>query len=430
MGRVSENLNNACNLDNCPQKKPTCLIGGDFVASGIADNKVCNKVINSDLNSFENAGQFNDTDRHVKNDIHRPSGIKVLSEMPPVPDHRDADYTQHFNIASSINLAKNSPVTALNNFDSQAQKPLFSTVLPVTNSGNVDSIAPATNRTGCQTQHLSEQNAASKGVNVADSRNDASGTEEGFDHCDGASVSDVADRISENKNKAAKPSGNITTANVPPPPGYGKADYSNELKKYIPDTLIPIVNQQGKAPLWLRPLAAIASWFGYYGVGQTNCLSCAASVADTLKQGKLYQAFPTQRGGKPSDFNTLQETIDDGKVSLMDSVVRLASHLANSGDLNIVLTIKRPPSLWRNMFRWVDGHACNIIKAGNNIFLVDGQKKVHTLCNLSADHELSTEQADALIAKLAARITPELKRFVGAVDSTDSACLTLYNVGW
>lgn len=250
--------------------------------------------------------------------------------------------------------------------------------------------------------------------------------DENFTLIDFDIVSNQADRFPEDNNNSAGPSGLIASADTLAPPRYGACDYADKLGEYISRTLIAKVNQQGKAPLLLRPLAAIASWFGYHGFGQSNCLSCAASVADTLKQGKMYQAFPTQRGGRPSEFATLQNAVN---ITRLDSVEQLASHLTVSGDLNIVLTIKRPPSLWRRIFHWVDGHACNIIKTGDTLFLVDAQNKKYTLCNISRDDELSNERADVLRAKLAADIRPELTRFVGAVDLADGS-LQLYNVGW
>jgi len=227
-------------------------------------------------------------------------------------------------------------------------------------------------------------------------------------------------------NETYKPSGIKISFKGEPVPSHRDSGYTGKLGNYIRNTLLPQINQQGKAPLLLRPLAAIASWSGYHGVGQTNCLSCAASVADTLKQGILHKAFPTLRGSSPFHFTTLQEAQNAGRVRLLNSVDQLASYLmGDTGNLNVVLTINRPKAFWRRLFSSVDGHACNIIKTGNIIHLVDAQKKCYIR------HELNPAPTDGNpgVPRITSRLEDPLKLFIGAV-APKGYSLRLYNVGW
>ncbi len=220
------------------------------------------------------------------------------------------------------------------------------------------------------------------------------------------------------ENEIYHASGIKISSEMQPTPDYRDADYPQRLNDYILNTIIPKVNQPGKAPLWLRPLAAIAAWFGYHGVGQTNCLSCAASVADTLKQRVLHLAFPTLRGSSPSMFSTLRKAQNTGGVKPIDSIEDLAAYLNSSrANLNIVLTINRPKSFWRRLFNSVDGHACNIIRTGEYLHLVDAQQRRYNLVNMTSANRLSKDLITALY------------EFIGAV-SPEERSLMLYNVGW
>jgi hypothetical protein len=220
------------------------------------------------------------------------------------------------------------------------------------------------------------------------------------------------------KDENYRPSGiKIDTEGLPVPDHRDK-NYSKRLEFYILNTLIPKVNQHGEAPFWLRPLAAVAAWLGYHGVGQTNCLSCAASVADTLKEGVLHQAFSTLSDISPSKFSTLQNPLKTYEEELIDSIEDLASYLNNSPvNLNIVLTIKRPSSFWRRLFSAVDGHACNIIRTGSDLHLVDAQKRRYKLVNMTSANRLSED------------LITVLQEFIGAV-SPEKRSLVPYNVGW
>ncbi|XBS71228.1 hypothetical protein ABK905_09900 [Acerihabitans sp. KWT182] len=154
-------------------------------------------------------------------------------------------------------------------------------------------------------------------------------------------------------------------------------------------------------------------------------------MADTLKHGEVYQAFPTLRGAKASDFSSLQEAASAGEVRSMNSLEQLAAHLANAatGDINAVLTMDRPKTFWRRLFSPVDGHACNIMKCGHDIFLADGQKKSFAIHRLPSDDELSTERSDALMVRQTADLASVLARHLGALDPTGDG-LKLYNIGW
>ncbi|NDL61875.1 toxin glutamine deamidase domain-containing protein [Acerihabitans arboris] len=184
--------------------------------------------------------------------------------------------------------------------------------------------------------------------------------------------------------------------------------YAIRLKTYIRETVLNEVNPDGRPPLWLRPLAAVASWLGIHGVGQTNCLSCATAVADTLRQGVLHRADPHLRGGSPDEFATF------GNVSrtLFDSTGELAGRLGQGGDINAVLTLVRPR--WRRLFSPVAGHACNIIKTGDIIHLVDAQKKSY----------VTVDQTHGQAA-----IHKALLRFLGPL-SADRGAISLGNIGF
>ncbi len=236
-----------------------------------------------------------------------------------------------------------------------------------------------------------------------------------YDCLDEAADFDEMDKPAENE--FYRPSG-IRASEFQPVPDHRNTGYTDDLTEYLLNTLIPRVNLRGKAPWWLRPLAAFAAWFGYHGLGQTNCLSCAASVADTLKQRVLHQAFPRLRGSSPSMFSTLQRVLDAGGVKALDSTEDLATFLNSSRvNLNIVLTINRPASFWRRLFSSVDGHACNIIRTGECLHLVDAQKRRYNLVNMTSANRLSKDLITAL------------QEFVGAV-SPEERSLMLYHVGW
>lgn len=197
-----------------------------------------------------------------------------------------------------------------------------------------------------------------------------------------------------------------------PPPYHGGTKshviYNIKLETYIRDTLLTEVNRHGSPPLWLRPLAVVASWFGFHGVGQTNCMSCATAVADTLKTSNLHTALTDLRGGRPDRF----ATFDKVSRTLFDSAGELADKLRNSGDINAVVTVERPG--WRRLFSPVSGHACNIIKAGDTLHLVDAQKKRHVTVSQTQDK---------------AAVHKALLQFLGPV-ATISRAISLGNIGF
>ncbi|WP_413734187.1 hypothetical protein ACL2XP_17405 [Sodalis sp. RH21] len=209
---------------------------------------------------------------------------------------------------------------------------------------------------------------------------------------------------------------NLRQPDKSPPPVYPgaaapKAQYAQALKTFITGSLLNEVNRAGRAPLWLRPFAAVCGWLGVHGVGQTNCMSCATAVADTVKQGMVHYAHPALRGGTHSQFATLR----DAAGTLLSSSGELAARLlAERGDLNGVLTITRPRSWWRRVFSPVDGHACNLIKTGRTLHLLDTQKKIYVTVDIPAG---------------AAALELALGRFIGAAARHDGS-LRLDNVGF
>lgn len=177
-----------------------------------------------------------------------------------------------------------------------------------------------------------------------------------------------------------------------PPPRYpgptaDKTFYAEQVTRYIDGTLLHDVNHQGRAPWALRPLAAVCRWLGIHGVGQTNCVSCATAVADTLKQGVAYRAIPDLKGAKISEFEHFQDlgaTLYPSPQQLFQRLVR------DPKDINGILTIVRPKSWWRKLFSPVDGHACNIIKTGSVLHLVDSQKRIYVTLNMPVKNQANT----------------------------------------
>ncbi|WP_413728661.1 toxin glutamine deamidase domain-containing protein [Sodalis sp. RH19] len=186
------------------------------------------------------------------------------------------------------------------------------------------------------------------------------------------------------------------------------AIYNIRLETYIRDTLLMEVNHRGRPPFWLRPLATVASWLGFHGVGQTNCVSCATAVADTFKTGILHGAIPDMRGGSLNTFETCQ----DVAMTRYDSVAQLADKLKNCGDINAVVALRRPS--WYKLFSSVDGHAVNIVKAGDTLHLIDAQKKIHILLDGTLDQGTKYQK---------------LLRFIGPM-SADEGAITLADIGF
>ncbi|WP_413733126.1 toxin glutamine deamidase domain-containing protein [Sodalis sp. RH20] len=186
------------------------------------------------------------------------------------------------------------------------------------------------------------------------------------------------------------------------------AIYNIRLETYIQDTLLTEVNHRGRPPFWLRPLATVASWLGFHGVGQTNCVSCATAVADTFKTGTLHGAIPDMRGGSLNTFETCQ----DVAMTRYDSVAQLADKLKNCGDINAVVALRRPS--WYKLFSSVDGHAVNIVKVGDTLHLIDAQKKIHIPLDGTLDQGTKYQK---------------LLRFIGPM-SADEGAITLADIGF
>jgi Papain fold toxin 1, glutamine deamidase len=195
------------------------------------------------------------------------------------------------------------------------------------------------------------------------------------------------------------------------PPKREISNYSDKIKEYIENTLLPEVNRAGTAPLLLRPLAALLALFGIHGFGQTNCLSCATAVAETLRDRKTYVALPELRGAKPENFLSLS-----GNGYVFQNVDRLADNIQTSKNINNVLLITRP--WYRQIFSPADGHACNIFKEDNTVYLIDSQKNINHIIKLLPD---STEAKKQLVSALT--------DFIGAV-ATDETSLKLFEVGF
>ncbi|MEA9392024.1 toxin glutamine deamidase domain-containing protein [Acerihabitans sp. TG2] len=229
-----------------------------------------------------------------------------------------------------------------------------------------------------------------------------------------------------------------------PGPAADKTVYAEHLTRYIEDKLLHDVNHQGRASWALRPLAAVCGWLGIHGVGQTNCVSCATAVADTLKQGVAYRAIPNLKGAKISEFEHAQHT--EGK--LYPSAHALLQQLVSDPkDINGILTIVRPKSWWRKIVSPVDGHACNLIKIGSALHLVDSQKRIHitvdipmknktnamfSAINPTTGHQ-TTHAGEPTMSGSQVQFEPEwlhsLAHFIGPVAASDQA-LELRDIGF
>ncbi|MFT4464384.1 MAG: toxin glutamine deamidase domain-containing protein [Sodalis sp. (in: enterobacteria)] len=199
------------------------------------------------------------------------------------------------------------------------------------------------------------------------------------------------------------------------PPTYSPAEgqreaYKNKLSDYLRGPLLKEVNHHGASPLWLRPLAWVCDLFGFHGVGQTNCLSCATAVADTLKEGQLHCADPTLRGGSPSQFSTLKNAVG----GMFDSIAAMLDRANAQPRCNAVLCVKRPRSLWSRLFSPTDGHACNVVKVDQTLFLVDAQKRRCRTLSTTDDRAIQLRQ---------------ITHFLGPIAS-GPGCLQWFDVGF
>lgn len=199
------------------------------------------------------------------------------------------------------------------------------------------------------------------------------------------------------------------------PPTYSSAAgqreaYKDELSSYLRGPLLKEVNRHGTSPLWLRPVAWVCGLFGFHGVGQTNCLSYATAVADTLKEGQLHCADPTLRGGSPSQFSTL----NNAQGGMLDSIEGMLVRANAQPQCNAVLCVRRPRSFWRRLFSPTDGHACNVVKVDQTLFLVDAQKRRCQTLSTTGDRANQLRQ---------------ITQFLGPIAS-GPGCLQWFDVGF
>lgn len=167
---------------------------------------------------------------------------------------------------------------------------------------------------------------------------------------------------------------------------------------YLNAVLLKEVNRDGKAPLWLRPLAALLALFGIHGFGQTNCVSCATAVVDTLTHNTLHRALPDLRG---AGIAGNMEKQDPNGISTKDFIDYLRDY-EKQGDLYAVLAIHRP-AIQRLIPGATQGHACNLIKfeGSNTFYFLDTQKRTYLSCEQS---------------KIAEKIA-DIRQFLGSVGA-------------
>ncbi|AHM76415.1 toxin glutamine deamidase domain-containing protein [Yersinia hibernica] len=187
------------------------------------------------------------------------------------------------------------------------------------------------------------------------------------------------------------------------------------LENYLSDYLLNKVNYEGKAPVWLRPLAALLALFGIHGFGQTNCASCATAVIDTLEQNKLHLALPYLRG---ADVKGNMDRLIYEKKSVTELMTKLQGYQRDEA-LYGVLVIKRP-ALWRILPWMTEGHACNVIKfAGSNfIHFLDTQKRTYIKYDLNLYKEEEIADCEEQI-RLSSQIRQkaQISKFFGLVGT-------------
>ena len=158
-------------------------------------------------------------------------------------------------------------------------------------------------------------------------------------------------------------------------------EQENNLISYLSNE----VNRDGKAPLLLRPLAALLALFGIHGFGQTNCASCATAVIDTLENNCPYQALPELRGADVKG-NMGGSTHENKSVAELTAILK---HYDRDEALYGVLVIKRP-ALWSILPWMTEGHACNVLKFKGSglVYFLDAQKRTYVRYDLSLYKEV------------------------------------------
>ncbi|MGM7760672.1 toxin glutamine deamidase domain-containing protein [Yersinia enterocolitica] len=173
----------------------------------------------------------------------------------------------------------------------------------------------------------------------------------------------------------------LTTIKNRPDPDIIKPNkFPTGKEAYLDAVLLKEVNRDGKAPLWLRPLAAFLEFFKIYGFGQTNCVSCATAVVDTLTHNTLHRALPDLRG---AGIAGNMEKQDPNGISTKDFIEYLRNY-EKQGNLYAVLAIHRP-AIQRLIPGATQGHACNLIKfeGSNTFYFLDTQKRTYLSCEQS-----------------------------------------------
>ena len=189
-----------------------------------------------------------------------------------------------------------------------------------------------------------------------------------------------------------------TITNRPDPDGKKPNEFPAGKEAYLNAVLLKEVNRDGKAPLWLRPLAALLALFGIHGFGQTNCVSCATAVVDTLTHNTLHRALPDLRG---AGIAGNMEKQDPNGISTKDFIDYLRDY-EKQGDLYAVLAIHRS-AIQKLIPGATQGHACNLIKfeGSNTFYFLDTQKRTYLSCEQS---------------KIAEKIA-DIQQFLGSVGA-------------
>ncbi|EKN3561905.1 TPA: toxin glutamine deamidase domain-containing protein [Yersinia enterocolitica] len=197
------------------------------------------------------------------------------------------------------------------------------------------------------------------------------------------------------KNSASANSLKIIT-NTVVPDGKKPSEFEGSKDRYLSDYLLNCVNAEGKPPLLLRLLAALLALLGIHGFGQTNCVSCATAVVDTLTHNTLHRALPDLRG---AGIAGNMEKQDPNGISTKDFIDYLRDY-KKQGNLYAVLAIHRP-AIQRLIPGATDGHACNLIKfeGSNTFYFLDTQKRTYLSCEQS---------------KIAEKIA-DIRKFLGSV---------------
>ncbi|XBS71229.1 hypothetical protein ABK905_09905 [Acerihabitans sp. KWT182] len=154
------------------------------------------------------------------------------------------------NIATSIQFANNNADAVLKLAATGGSTPIdvHSPTFAVANSDNVNVAIPATVGKHAHSRDFSPPGAAVDDMNAGNPCEKRFADDNEFDICEGAPPPEEVETLISQQFGTGKPSGKPADADIPPPPRYGESGFNAKLQSYLEETLLPAVNQLGKAP--------------------------------------------------------------------------------------------------------------------------------------------------------------------------------------